>query len=264
MIDPRRLTFIASAAAVLLASLAFAGCGSGGSSTAQAAQDRQRTVGHGGRCKHRPRQCSRQLRGHDSLHVREGHGLLHSNATGACATNWPPLVASGRRDRRHRCQGLVARGQHPFRRHAAGHLQRSPAVPLRRRQRRPATRTVRASTRSAASGTHSPLPATRSPARHRTRPAAEDWLTSPHAAASRARSVASRPRLRGLHWLRPSARATFARPPALTAQRVKPPRWNDLTVSGTPAPAWRSSISRMALLGLPNTWMLVVAATVSA
>jgi len=52
--------------------------------------------------------------------------------------------------------------------------------------------------------------------------------------------------------------------PALTAQRVKPPRWNDLTVSGTPAPAWRSIISRMALLGLPNTWMLVVAATVSA
>ena len=46
--------------------------------------------------------------------------------------------------------------------------------------------------------------------------------------------------------------------------RVKPPRWDDLTLRGTPAPAWRSSISRTALLGIPNTWMLVVASIVSA
>ena len=45
---------------------------------------------------------------------------------------------------------------------------------------------------------------------------------------------------------------------------MKPPRWRDLTVSGTPAPAWRSSISSTALLGMPTTWMLVVASTVSA
>ena len=51
--------------------------------------------------------------------------------------------------------------------------------------------------------------------------------------------------------------------PRSRAQRVKPPRWNDLTVSGTPAPIWRSSVSRRALLGVPNTWMLVVAANVS-
>src|SRR6266540_922610 len=47
-------------------------------------------------------------------------------------------------------------------------------------------------------------------------------------------------------------------------QRVKPPRWWGLTLIGTPAPACRRSISTTALLGVPNTWILVVASTVSA
>jgi len=37
-----------------------------------------------------------------------------------------------------------------------------------------------------------------------------------------------------------------------------------LTLSGTPAPACRRNISTTALLGVPNTWMYVVASTVSA
>ena len=60
------------------------------------------------------------------------------------------------------------------------------------------------------------------------------------------------------HW----RRGRSSRP--IPAQRVNPPRWCGLTLSGTPTPAWRSSIARTPLFVMPNTWMLVVASTVSA
>jgi predicted lipoprotein with Yx(FWY)xxD motif len=96
MIDTRRLTFIASAAAVLLASLAFAGCGSGGSSTAQAA----------------PKTASGQSATVGVANTGLGNVLVNSagmtlymfakdtgsqsTCTGACAQNWPPLLANGK------------------------------------------------------------------------------------------------------------------------------------------------------------------------
>ena len=48
------------------------------------------------------------------------------------------------------------------------------------------------------------------------------------------------------------------------AERVNPPRWWGLTLSGTPAPACRRNISTTSLLGVPNTSTAVVASTVSA
>jgi predicted lipoprotein with Yx(FWY)xxD motif len=95
MIDTRRLTFIASAAAALLATLALAGCGSGGSSTAQAA----------------PKTASGQSATVGIANTGLGNILVNSagrtvylfgkdtgtqsTCTGACAQNWPPLLAKG-------------------------------------------------------------------------------------------------------------------------------------------------------------------------
>jgi predicted lipoprotein with Yx(FWY)xxD motif len=96
MIDTRRLTVIASAAAVLLAALAFAGCGTGGSSTAQAApktaSGQPATVG-----------VANTGLG-DVLVNSEGMTLYmfakdtgtQSTCTGACAQNWPPLLENGK------------------------------------------------------------------------------------------------------------------------------------------------------------------------
>jgi predicted lipoprotein with Yx(FWY)xxD motif len=95
LIDTRRLTFIASAAAALLATLALAGCGSGGSSTAQAA----------------PKPASGQSATVGIANTGLGNILVNSagrtvylfgkdtgtqsTCTGACAQNWPPLLAKG-------------------------------------------------------------------------------------------------------------------------------------------------------------------------
>jgi predicted lipoprotein with Yx(FWY)xxD motif len=95
LIDTRRLTFIASAAAALLATLALAGCGSGGSSTAQAA----------------PKTASGQSATVGIANTGLGNILVNSagrtvylfgkdtgtqsTCTGACAQNWPPLLAKG-------------------------------------------------------------------------------------------------------------------------------------------------------------------------
>ncbi len=94
MIDTRRLTLIASAAAVLLATLALAGCG-GGSSTAQAApktaNGQSATVGVANT-------------GLGSVLVNSAGMTLYmfgkdtgnqSTCTAACAQNWPPLLDNG-------------------------------------------------------------------------------------------------------------------------------------------------------------------------
>ena len=71
--------------------------------------------------------------GRTLYHVRRRHGH-EQRLLGCLRDELAAARGERRRDRRQRREGLVARGQHPFRRHAAGHLQRSPAVPLRRRQ----------------------------------------------------------------------------------------------------------------------------------
>ena len=96
MIDPRRLTFIASAAAVLLASLAFAGCGSGGSSTAQAApktaSGQSATVGVANTGLGNVLVNSAGM----TLYMFAKDTGTQSTCTGACAQNWPPLLDNGK------------------------------------------------------------------------------------------------------------------------------------------------------------------------
>jgi predicted lipoprotein with Yx(FWY)xxD motif len=88
-------TLLAGAAAVLLATLALTGCGSGGSSTAQAA----------------PKTASGQSATVGVANTGLGNVLVNSagmtlymfgkdtgsqsTCTGACAQNWPPLLATG-------------------------------------------------------------------------------------------------------------------------------------------------------------------------
>jgi len=96
MIDTRRWTFIASAAAVLLASLAFAGCGSGGSSTAQAApktaSGQSATVGVANTGLGDVLVNSAGM----TLYMFAKDTGTQSTCTGACAQNWPPLLANGK------------------------------------------------------------------------------------------------------------------------------------------------------------------------
>jgi predicted lipoprotein with Yx(FWY)xxD motif len=96
MIDTRRLTFIASAAAVLLASLAFAGCGSGGSSTAQAApktaSGQSATVGVANTGLGNVLVNSAGM----TLYMFAKDTGTQSTCTGACAQNWPPLLENGK------------------------------------------------------------------------------------------------------------------------------------------------------------------------
>ena len=86
-----------------------------------------------------------------------------STCYGACASLWPPLTVSGTPKAGRGVSRLAARHDKANRRHNRGHLQRPPAVLLRRRHQGRPDKRARTSTSSAHSGTSSPATAWRSP-----------------------------------------------------------------------------------------------------
>ena len=109
---------------------------------------------------------------HD-LPVREGQDARSRRARARAPSNWPPVTTSGAPKAGRRRRLRQARHDQALGRHDAGHLQRPPAVPVRRRpeQARLAPR-ARASRRSAPSGTSS------GPTARRSRSTASDTLSS--------------------------------------------------------------------------------------
>jgi predicted lipoprotein with Yx(FWY)xxD motif len=93
----RSMTFLAGAAAALLATLVLAGCGGGASATAQAAPPKTAS-GHPARVS-----VANNSKLGKILVDSEGHTLYlfqkdsgsTSSCTGACAAAWPPLRSSG-------------------------------------------------------------------------------------------------------------------------------------------------------------------------
>jgi predicted lipoprotein with Yx(FWY)xxD motif len=97
MIRSRSITLLAGAAAVLLATLVLAGCGSGSSPTAhialaKTARERPTTVGVANNSKLGKILVDSQRR---TLYLFSKDSRTSSSCTGACAAAWPPVRSSG-------------------------------------------------------------------------------------------------------------------------------------------------------------------------
>jgi predicted lipoprotein with Yx(FWY)xxD motif len=93
----RSRTFLAGTAAVLLATLVLAGCGSGASATAQAGPPKT-AIGHPARVgvanNSKLGKILIDSQGH-TLYLFQKDSGSTSSCTGACAAAWPPLRSSG-------------------------------------------------------------------------------------------------------------------------------------------------------------------------
>ena len=98
MTQRRPLTFLAAAAAVPLVALAAAGCGGGGGATA-ASLPPKTASGHAATVSAANEGSLGKIlvdsRGH-TLYLFKKDARTKSACFGACATNWPPLRASGK------------------------------------------------------------------------------------------------------------------------------------------------------------------------
>jgi predicted lipoprotein with Yx(FWY)xxD motif len=88
----RRITFLASAAALLPAVLAAAGCGSSGSGPPKTASGQSATIGV---ANNNLGEILVNSQGRTLYLFKRDSGAM-SACTGACASNWPPLRATGK------------------------------------------------------------------------------------------------------------------------------------------------------------------------
>jgi predicted lipoprotein with Yx(FWY)xxD motif len=132
----RPITLFAGAALMPLTALAVAACGGGGSATAATSKPTTAaTPAPKSAAPHAPSVRVAKTRLGKALVDSRGRTLYlftkdsgtKSTCSGACATAWPPLRATGKPT----VSGGAKASQVGLRRQAAGHLQRPPALPVR-------------------------------------------------------------------------------------------------------------------------------------
>jgi predicted lipoprotein with Yx(FWY)xxD motif len=130
-------TFLAVAAAVALSALATVGCGGGGygdsagTTPATAASGQNATIGAANEGELGTILVDSKGR---TLYLFRSDSRSKSTCLGACAGTWPPLRASGTPTVGGRASASLVGTSSRSGRRAAGHLQRPPALPLRRRR----------------------------------------------------------------------------------------------------------------------------------
>ena len=147
MTRSRPITFLAGAAAVPLSALAVVGCGGGGYGDS-AEPRRPRPPAHRAATIGAANEASLGTilvdpKGRTLYLFREDSGTK-STCFGACAAAWPPLRAAGKPTVGGGADAALVGTTTRSGRRATGHLQRPPALPLRRRPKAPATPEARA------------------------------------------------------------------------------------------------------------------------